>query len=68
VVFLAIGFETTTPPSALVIRQAAREGLGNFSLLCNHVLTPAAITHILQSPEVANTARYRWTASSGRRM
>jgi hydrogenase expression/formation protein HypD len=24
VVFLAIGFETTTPPSALVIRQAAR--------------------------------------------
>ena len=53
VVFLAIGFETTTPPSALVIRQAAREGLGNFSLLCNHVLTPAAITHILQSPEVA---------------
>ena len=53
VVFLAIGFETTTPPSALVIRQAAREGLGNFSLLCNHVLTPAAITHILQSPEAA---------------
>ena len=53
VVFLAIGFETTTPPSALVIRQAAREGLQNFSLLCNHVLTPAAITHILNSPEVA---------------
>jgi hydrogenase expression/formation protein HypD len=53
VVFLAIGFETTTPPSALVIRQAAREGLKNFSLLCNHVLTPAAITHILNSPEVA---------------
>jgi hydrogenase expression/formation protein HypD len=53
VVFLAIGFETTTPPSALVIRQAAQEGLNNFSLLCNHVLTPAAITHILNSPEVA---------------
>ena len=53
VVFLAIGFETTTPPSALVLRQAAREGIANFSLLCNHVLTPAAITHILQSPEVA---------------
>jgi hydrogenase expression/formation protein HypD len=54
VVFLAIGFETTTPPSALVLRQAAREGLGNFSLLCNHVLTPPAITHILQSPEAAH--------------
>ncbi len=53
VVFLAIGFETTTPPTALVIRQAAREGITNFSVLCSHVLTPAAITHILQSPEVA---------------
>jgi len=51
VVFLAIGFETTTPPTALVIRQAAREGLGNFSVLCNHVLTPSAITHILESAE-----------------
>jgi hydrogenase expression/formation protein HypD len=53
VVFLAIGFETTTPPSALVIRQAAREGIKNFSVLCCHVLTPSAITYILQSPEVA---------------
>ncbi len=52
VVFLAIGFETTTPPTALVIRQAASERLRNFSVLCNHVLTPAAITHILDSPEV----------------
>jgi hydrogenase expression/formation protein HypD len=52
VVFLAIGFETTTPPTALVIRQAAREGIANFSVLCNHVLTPSAITHILESAEV----------------
>lgn len=52
VVFLAIGFETTTPPTALVIRQAAAEHVGNFSVLCNHVLTPSAITHILESPEV----------------
>jgi hydrogenase expression/formation protein HypD len=52
VVFLAIGFETTTPPTALVIRQAAAEKVGNFSVLCNHVLTPSAITHILESPEV----------------
>ena len=52
VVFFAIGFETTTPPTALVIRNAQREGLGNFSVLCCHVLTPSAITHILQSPEV----------------
>jgi hydrogenase expression/formation protein HypD len=53
VVFFAIGFETTTPPTALVIRQAAKEALANFSVLCCHVLTPAAITHILNSPEVA---------------
>jgi hydrogenase expression/formation protein HypD len=52
VVFFAIGFETTTPPTALVIRQAAAEGLGNFSVLCCHVLTPSAITHILESAEV----------------
>jgi hydrogenase expression/formation protein HypD len=52
VVFLAIGFETTTPPTALVILQAAREALKNFSVLCCHVLTPSAITHILESPEV----------------
>ncbi|MDP1535968.1 MAG: hydrogenase formation protein HypD [Burkholderiales bacterium] len=52
VVFLAIGFETTTPPTALVILQAAREGLKNFSVICCHVLTPSAITHILESPEV----------------
>ena len=52
VVFFAIGFETTTPPTALVVMEAARLGLSNFSVLCNHVLTPAAITHILESPEV----------------
>ena len=52
VVFFAIGFETTTPPTALVIRQAAAEQLPNFSVLCCHVLTPSAITHILESAEV----------------
>jgi hydrogenase expression/formation protein HypD len=52
VVFFAIGFETTTPPTALVILDAARLGLDNFTVLANHVLTPAAITNILESPEV----------------
>jgi len=52
VVFFAIGFETTTPPTALIIRQAHAEGLRNFSVLCCHVLTPSAITHILESAEV----------------
>ncbi len=52
VVFFAIGFETTTPPTALAILQAQQEQLTNFSVLCCHVLTPAAITQILESPEV----------------
>jgi hydrogenase expression/formation protein HypD len=50
VVFFAIGFETTTPPTALVIRQAHAEGLANFSVLCCHVLTPAAMAHVLGGP------------------
>jgi hydrogenase expression/formation protein HypD len=51
VVFFAIGFETTTPPTALVIQQAAALDLPNFSVFCNHVLTPPAIVHLLDSPE-----------------
>lgn len=52
VVFFAIGFETTTPPTAVAIKQAHAQGLKNFSVFCNHVLTPAAIQNILESPEV----------------
>jgi len=52
IVFFAIGFETTTPPTAVAIRQAQALRLANFSVFCNHVLTPAAITNILESPEV----------------
>ena len=47
VVFFAIGFETTTPPTAVAVKQAAAEGLRNFSILCDHVLTPAAMHAIL---------------------
>jgi hydrogenase expression/formation protein HypD len=55
VVFFAIGFETTTPPTALVIRQAAQEGLVNFSVLCCHVLTPPAIAHIVAAEAAGAT-------------
>jgi hydrogenase expression/formation protein HypD len=47
VVFFGIGFETTTPPTALGIAAAKRGGLANFSVFCNHVLTPAAMGAIL---------------------
>ena len=59
VVFFAIGFETTTPPTALAIRLAARKGLTNFSVFCNHVLTPSAIQNILESPDVREFGRVR---------
>lgn len=49
VVFFAIGFETTTPPTAVAIRQARREGSGNFSVYCNHVLTPPALRALLKT-------------------
>ncbi|MDR2624727.1 MAG: hydrogenase formation protein HypD [Zoogloeaceae bacterium] len=51
VVFFAIGFETTTPPTAVAVEQAAADGLDNFSVLCCHVRTPAAILGILDAPE-----------------
>jgi hydrogenase expression/formation protein HypD len=51
VVFFAIGFETTTPPTAVAIRKAKAEGLKNFSVFCNHVLTPAALKAILGNAE-----------------
>lgn len=59
VVLFAIGFETTTPPTALAIRFAARLGLKNFSVFCNHVLTPAAIQSILESPDIRELGRVR---------
>ena len=59
VVFFAIGFETTTPPTAVAVRQAAAEGLTNFSVFCNHVLTPAAIQQILESPELRDLGLVR---------
>jgi hydrogenase expression/formation protein HypD len=51
VVFFAIGFETTTPPTAVILKQAKALQLKNFSVFCNHVLTPPAIAHILDTPE-----------------
>ena len=50
VVFFAIGFETTAPANAMAAWVARKRGLRNFSLLVSHVLTPPAITAILQSP------------------
>jgi hydrogenase expression/formation protein HypD len=52
VVFFAIGFETTAPSTALVIKQAEALNMENFSVFCNHVLTPPAIAAILEAPDL----------------
>ncbi len=49
IVFFAIGFETTTPPTALVLKAAKARQVKNFSVVCSHVITPAAMTHIMRS-------------------
>jgi len=51
VVFFAIGFETTTPPTAMAIRLAQKRRLTNFTIFCNHVLTPSAIQTILEASD-----------------
>lgn len=48
VIFFAIGFETTTPPTAVAIKCAKEKNLKNFSVFCNHVLTPVAMECLLQ--------------------
>jgi len=52
IVFFAIGFETTAPPTALVVKLAAAKKLANFTIFSNHVLTPSAMLSILESPDV----------------
>lgn len=53
VVFMGIGFETTMPATGMAILTARAQGLANFSVFCNHVLTPPAMAHVLAAPGVA---------------
>jgi hydrogenase expression/formation protein HypD len=52
VVFFGLGFETTTPSTALSILAAAREGLTNFSVFCNHITVPPPIRALLDDPDM----------------
>jgi hydrogenase expression/formation protein HypD len=52
IVFMAIGFETTAPSSAMTVLRAKAEGLENFSIFCNHVTIIPAIKAILDSPDL----------------
>lgn len=52
VVFLAIGFETTAPSTALTLMRAKAEGVENFSCLCNHVTIVPPLRALLESPDL----------------
>jgi hydrogenase expression/formation protein HypD len=52
VVFLAIGFETTAPSTALTLMRARAEGVPNFSVFCNHVTIVPPLRALLESPDL----------------
>lgn len=50
VIFLGVGFETTTPTIAASIMMAHDENLKNYSVLCAHKLIPPALDALLAGP------------------
>jgi hydrogenase expression/formation protein HypD len=55
VVFLAVGFETTAPATALLARRALALGLPNLSLLTAHVRVAPAMDSLLEPDSPAAT-------------
>jgi hydrogenase expression/formation protein HypD len=53
VCFLAIGFETTAPATAVTLRRARADAIPNFSVFCNHVLIEPPLRAILETPGLA---------------
>ena len=51
VVFFGLGFETTTPSTALTVLQAEAEGIENFFVFSNHITIVPTIKAILDSPD-----------------
>ena len=52
VVFFALGFETTSPSTAMTILQAAKDGVTNFTVFCNHIMIVPALKALLDSPDL----------------
>ena len=52
VVFLAVGFETTTPASCLAVRKASEDSLTNFALLVANKTMPGAYEALKGSADV----------------
>ncbi len=53
VVFVGVGFETTTPLVARAIQRAQNEGLSNFSVFAAHKNMPGALEVIVNDPELS---------------
>jgi len=49
VIFLGVGFETTTPTIAASILHAQREEIKNYSVLCANKIVPPALLALLES-------------------
>lgn len=47
VIFLGIGFETTTPSSAVAVLEAEKRNLDNFRLMCMHKTMPQAMMALI---------------------
>ena len=52
VIFVGVGFETTTPVVAAAIRRAAAQGLANFTVFAAHKNMPGALEAIINDPEL----------------
>ncbi len=52
VVFFAIGFETSTPMTAVLLQQAESKGINNLLFHINHVLVPPAVDAVMADPAV----------------
>lgn len=51
VIFMGVGFETTTPAIAATILDAYDRGIENFSVFCAHKTTPPALRAIASDPQ-----------------
>lgn len=52
VVFVGVGFETTTPLVAMAIKRAKAAGLSNFTVFAAHKTMPGAIEAIVNDPRL----------------
>ena len=52
VIFFAIGFETTTPMTAVLLEQVIQKGIKNIRIHINHVTVPEVMVELISSRDV----------------